>query len=70
VHAKTDCAWTTIMVTPPAASMKATAASHPIASSGARGSHCGFWNFSTKLSTGPVGCCVEKSRGSSALRYG
>jgi hypothetical protein len=25
--------------------------------------HSGFWNFSTKLSTGPVGCCVDKSRG-------
>jgi hypothetical protein len=30
--------------------------------------HRGFWNFSTKLSTGPVGCCVEKSRGSLGLR--
>jgi hypothetical protein len=23
--------------------------------------HNGFWNFSTKLSTAAVGCCVEKS---------
>jgi hypothetical protein len=35
---------------------------------GGSGSQWGFRNFSTKLSTGPSCCCVEKSRGSIASR--